>query len=198
MFIKPTTGGSSWSANGWDSSQFEPVLWPSRLNQGCVLNNPANCPFIFRLLNDPTVVRTNNPSYPYVMYFTGAVQDTHQGSWFGANYTHMAVSTDGLNWGNVSILKKGQGYFPAGLPYNQANGSARAQFDTQSGMIILITVATPDHPVVEGSPDAWKTFIHVIDPADPSRVVSTRVLSKDNYQARVCTPGQVCAVAQPL
>lgn len=187
--------GHGYSIDAWSSGEFEPVIWPALLNNSCVRTSPGDCPFAMTHTNDPTVINLGYGEFPFVMYFTGAVKELYQGLWVDGNYTYTAQSRDGVTWTKFSILKRFGGYFPAGLDYNLANGTARAQYDEVSGKIQLITVATNDHPATANHPDAWKNYVHEIDPAQPNVVLSTRVMNLDNFQARTCAPGAPCTFA---
>jgi hypothetical protein len=187
-------GGSSWSSDAWNAALFEPVIWPSLLNQTCV---PSTCPFPLVHANDPTVVRTDQPTQPYVVYFTGGLY--HAGGFVA--YTHVGRSADGLSWSDFSILRTAPGVaFPAQLSQNNANGTVRAFYDARQHKIRLISVTTPDHPAIAANdPDAWKVFIYEIDPAQPAVVRSVRKIDQTGHQLAACAPGEAapCATAHP-
>jgi hypothetical protein len=186
-------GGVSWSPDGWSSDTFEPVIWAQLLNTNCV---PSTCPYPLVHTNDPSVVRTKHPTSPMVMYFTGGLWDVE----FVA-YTHVARSTDGLNWEDFAILRAGPGLsFPADLTYNNANGTVRAFFDPFHDLIRLLLVTTPDHPQIpQDHPDAWKVFVFDIDPAEPDVVLSMRKIDSIPHSLKDCQPGGTvpCAVSTP-
>ena len=185
LIYKVYKGVSSWTENAWDSADFEPIIYPSLLNENCAKDN---CPFPFIHINDPSVIETNG-KYRYVMYFTGGVYDSSVGKMVA--YTHVATSPDGLNWENYRILSKADNVkFPGGLRYNSANGTVRAYFDEINNKIILLSVPVPsihDHPAIPiGHPDAWKLFIYELDVNNPFVVKDVRKADKFNHQLANC------------
>ncbi len=118
-------GGNHWTTNGRDSTQFEAVISARRLNE-CHDRDPESFPLLIRHTNDPTLVRVPlaNQTTLHVMVFTGETPLTRD---LGANYKHVATSSDGLNGGSYKALRAAPGLtLPAGLKDNDANGSVRA------------------------------------------------------------------------
>lgn len=173
--------GGGFTTSGWGPSKdYEAIVWPALINNTCPT---SKCPYKVSHANDPSVVKTK--SGRYVMYFTAGIGGlSAQGKMI--NYTYVATSDDGITFSNFSILAKhpqGSGYFPFGLSYNQANGTAKAFYDPYRDKIYIAFLATPDTPLVpnvDAHADSWQLFQHEVSASEPDKVVKTlRVGNKD-------------------
>lgn len=169
----------AFSTSGWGSSaNFEAIVWPALINTTCPT---GRCPYKVSHANDPSVIKTK--SGKYIMYFTAGIGPIDSRGKM-INYTYLGSSDDGINFSNFAILSKastGTGYFPFGLPYNQANGTAKAYYDAYRDRIYIAFLATPDSPIVnnvDAHPDAWKMFVHEVAASDPDKVLRTVVVGQ--------------------
>lgn len=185
LSYKVYSKNGAFSTSGWGPSKnFKPVISPAQINAMCTT---AKCPHKISHANDPSVIRTK--SGLYIMYFTGGIGNIDSNGKM-INYTYLATSTDGLNFSNFAVLGKnpsGRAYFPFGLPYNQANGTAKVYYDSYRDRIYMAFLATPDTPLVprvDGHRDAWVMFVHEISVNEPDKVIRTqRVGHKDAIHA---------------
>jgi hypothetical protein len=195
------SGNGKWTNDGNNSANFEPVIWPGLVNS---YNDPENLPYKLYHTNDGVVVKTNDKTYPYVIYFTGAAWDKWNGHENEMPFTHVGRSKDGINWEKFAILRPKEGVkMPGGYNFNLSNGEVRAYFNSKNNKIYLLSLATPatpngtdpSHDPMASTKDVWRFFIYTIDPGNPAVVLESRKIDRNHYQFSGCQVGEVCGVA---
>ncbi|MDR3607633.1 MAG: hypothetical protein P4M08_09660 [Oligoflexia bacterium] len=194
-------GGGLWTANASDSSQFEPIISPAKVNQcwqqvsGTYFG--AGCPLHVEGTNDPTVVRVtqSNGQTIYVMYFTGGM-----GPYVNTDWTHVAISTNGLDWNRFSILTAAPGvnmpgsHSSPGIKYNYSNGGVRAYYNSTLNTFTLVSIFAAEGDQAN-NPESGLAYLLQISGDNPSVVQSVKAFknhSKDMNSWTQCSVGGSC------